>query len=42
MVQDYRSLRKLADGDEDTDLPVKKIPPHANENSSSLTPRYGS
>jgi hypothetical protein len=42
MVQDYSSLRKLADGDEDADLPLKKIPPHANVNSSGLTPRYGS
>jgi CRP/FNR family transcriptional regulator, nitrogen fixation regulation protein len=42
MIEDYNNLRKLAEGDEDADLPLKKIPPHANLNSADFTPRYGS
>jgi CRP/FNR family transcriptional regulator, nitrogen fixation regulation protein len=42
MIEDYSSLRKLADGDEDADIPLKKIPSHANANNTDLTPRYGS
>jgi CRP/FNR family transcriptional regulator, nitrogen fixation regulation protein len=42
MIKDYSSLRKLAEGDEDADLPLKRIPSHANVNSTGFTPRYGS
>ena len=42
MIKDYGGLRLLADGDDDTDLPLNNIPPHANVNSASLTARYGS
>jgi CRP/FNR family transcriptional regulator, nitrogen fixation regulation protein len=42
MIEDHIGLRKLADGDEDADLPLKKIPPYANVNSTDFTPRYGS
>jgi CRP-like cAMP-binding protein len=42
MIEDYCGLRKLADGDGGADLTLKKIPPHANVNSTDLTPRYGS
>jgi CRP/FNR family transcriptional regulator, nitrogen fixation regulation protein len=42
MIEDHSGLRKLADGNEDADLPLKQIPPHANVNSTDFTPRYGS
>lgn len=41
MIEDYSSLRRLADGDENADLPLKKTPLHANANKPDLTPRYG-
>ncbi len=42
MIENYAALKKLADGDEDLDLRIKEIPPHANINSADFTPRFGS
>lgn len=42
MIEGYGAMRKLAEGDEDADTPLKKIPPHANVNSTDFSPRYGS
>lgn len=42
MIEDYPALKKLADGDEGLDLPIKQLPQHANVNSADFTPRFGS
>ncbi len=42
MIEDYEALRKLANGDEDLDFGAKRLPPHANVNSTDFTPRFGS
>jgi CRP/FNR family transcriptional regulator, nitrogen fixation regulation protein len=42
MIQDHLALKRLADGDEEADLPLKPIPHHANLNGTEFAPRYGS
>jgi CRP/FNR family transcriptional regulator, nitrogen fixation regulation protein len=41
-ILDYPALKKLADGDDEMDLRLKEIPPHANLNSTGFAPRFGS
>jgi CRP/FNR family nitrogen fixation transcriptional regulator len=36
MITDYEGLRQLSDGDDDADLPLKNVRPHAHVNSASL------
>jgi CRP/FNR family transcriptional regulator, nitrogen fixation regulation protein len=42
MIEDYRALKKLADGDDNMELSITDIPSHANVNSVDFTPRFGS
>jgi CRP/FNR family transcriptional regulator, nitrogen fixation regulation protein len=42
MIHDYSALRRICDGDDDADLPIKQIPPHANLNGAQFASRYGS
>lgn len=42
MIENYSELTKLADGDDDMDIPLKEIPPYSNSNSPDFTPRFGS